>query len=232
MLTQDWVRALDGSGGMGRAGDQLDSARRLAGRLNFLPIAAFGLWSIPAKLFWLIALGIVPWFHPAPPLHSALPWFDGALLSGPPAFLLPRSFHEPRVWEYRGTFYRRMGIERFRSIVANGDLVNRFVRARHGSGYSVYGADIERLIPKSIFNERRHIAYLCWGMASACYAWSIGWSGWACWLAVTNVGANLYPTMLQRYSRARVMRLAAAAQRRRPRESAIGAAFANEGAVG
>lgn len=217
---------------MSKAGHQLEAARRLAGRLNFLPIAAFGLWSIPAKLFWLIALGLVPWFHPVPSFDAVLPWFVGALLTGPPAFLLPRSFHEPKTWEYRGGFYRGVGVELFRAIVANGDLVNRFVRARHGGGYSVYGPDIERLVPKSIFNERRHIAYLCWGMVTAYYAWSIGWTGWAVWLAVTNIGANLYPTMLQRYSRARVMRLATAAQRRRPHGLGIGTALASGGAVG
>lgn len=189
-------------------------AARLAGRLNYLPIAAFGLWSVPAKAFWLIALGIVPWFHPAPSTTAVLPWFIGALLLGPPFFLLPRSFHEPRAWEYRGDLYRRAGIEHFRSIVANGDLVNRFVRARHGS-YSVYGADIERLIPKSIWNEQRHWAYLAWGFATAAYAWAIDWESWAVWLAGTNVGANLYPMMLQRYSRARVLRLARLGRQRR-----------------
>ena len=215
---------------MSRAGHQLEAARRLAGRLNFLPIAAFGLWSVPAKAFWLIVLGILPWFHSVPALDAVLPWFAAALLTGPPAFLLPRRFHEPKSWEYRGDFYRRVGVELFRSIVANGDLVNRFVRVRHRS-YSVYGPDIERLIPKSIFNERRHIAYLCWGMVTAYYALSIGWTGWAVWLAVTNIGANLYPTMLQRYSRARVMRLAMAAQRRRPRGIGFAATLASEGSA-
>ena len=57
---------------------------------------------------------------------------------------------------------RSRSIERFRAIVANGDLVNRFVRARHRD-YRVYGPELERLIPKSIWNEKRHIADLCWG---------------------------------------------------------------------
>lgn len=191
-------------------------ARRLAGRLNYLPIMAFGLWSVPAKAFWLIVLGLVPWFHPVPPVAAVLPWFVGALLAGPWVLLLPRSFHQPRAWERRGVFYRRVGVERFRSIVANGDLVNRFVRARHRS-YSVYGPDIEALVPKSIWNEKRHIAYLCWGFVTAWFAWSIGWEAWALWLAVSNVGANLYPTMLQRYSRARVMRLAQLAEKQKRR---------------
>ncbi len=198
---------------MAKGQAQVEAARRLAGRLNYLPIAAFGLWSVPAKLFWLLALGIVPWIEPVPGWRAALPWLAAALLVGAAALLLPRSFHRSRGWERRGTVYRWLGVELFRSIVANGDLVNRFVRARHRR-YSVYGADIERLIPKSIWNERRHYAYLLWGFVTAWYALAIGWPAWAGWLAITNVGANLYPAMLQRYSRARVTRVAARGRRR------------------
>jgi hypothetical protein len=70
-------------------------------------------------------------------------------------------------------------------------------------------------VPKSIWNEKRHIAYLCWGFVAAAYAYTIGWPVWALWLAGSNIGANLYPTMLQRYSRARVMRLARLAERQK-----------------
>ena len=191
-------------------------ARRLAGRLNLLPIIFFGFWSVPAKAFWLILLGVIPWFQPVPAFDAVLPWFLCSFLAGPWVLLLPRSYHAPRDWESRGEFYRRVGVERFRSIVANGDLVNRFVRARHRN-YHVYGPDIERLVPKSIWNEKRHIAYLCWGFVTAAFAWSIGWHAWAVWLAGSNIGANLYPTMLQRYSRARVLRLARLAERQKRR---------------
>jgi hypothetical protein len=190
------------------------AARRLAGRLNLLPIFFFGFWSVPAKAFWLIVLGVLPWFHPVPAFDSALAWFLCSFLAGPWVLLLPRAFHAPREWESKGQLYRRVGVERFRSIVANGDLVNRFVRARHRN-YNVYGPELEKLVPKSIWNEKRHIAYLCWGFVTAYYAYWIGWSAWAVWLAGSNIGANLYPTMLQRYSRARVLRLARLAERQK-----------------
>lgn len=191
----------------------ISAARRLAGRLNLLPIVLFGFWSIPAKAFWLIALGLLPWFDPVPALDAVLPWFLLSFLAGPWVLLLPRGWFVPWAWESRGAIYRALGIEHFRAIVANGDLVNRFVRARHRD-YHVYGIDRDRLVPKSIWNEKRHIAYLCWGFVTAGFAWSIGWTWWAGWLALANVGANLYPTLLQRYSRARVLRLARIADRR------------------
>lgn len=192
------------------------AARRLAGRLNLLPIFLFGFWSVPAKVFWLIALGVIPWFQPVPGFDAVLPWFLASFLAGPWVLLLPAAFHEPREWESKGEFYRRAGVERFRTIVANGDLVNRFVRARHRN-YQVYGPEMEKLVPKSIWNEKRHIAYLCWGFFTAWFAWSIGWTMWAIWLAGSNIGANLYPAMLQRYSRARVLRLARLAERQKTR---------------
>jgi hypothetical protein len=40
----------------------------------------------------------------------------------------------------------------------------------------------------------------------------IGWHGWACYLSVGNVLVNLYPILLQRYTRGRLQ----AALRRRP----------------
>src|SRR5690606_33829501 len=125
--------------------------------LNLLPIVLCGFWSIPAKAFWLIVLGVIPWFQPVPGFAAALPVFLLSFLAGPWVLLLPASWFEPRQWESKGQCYRRAGVEHFRAIVANGDLVNRFVRAHHRD-YRVYGPEMEKLVPKSIWNEKRHIA--------------------------------------------------------------------------
>ena len=42
------------------------------------------------------------------------------------------------------------------------------------------------------------------GGMSAGFAWAIGWTGWAIYLAAGNVVVNLYPVLLQRYTRARI----------------------------
>ena len=42
------------------------------------------------------------------------------------------------------------------------------------------------------------------GMVSAAYAWRIGWHGWATYLSVGNVLVNVYPILLQRYTRGRL----------------------------
>jgi hypothetical protein len=62
---------------------QISAARRLAGRLNLLPIFFFGFWSVPAKAFWLIVLGVLPWVGPVPGFELALPWFLCSFLAGP-----------------------------------------------------------------------------------------------------------------------------------------------------
>ena len=42
------------------------------------------------------------------------------------------------------------------------------------------------------------------GGMSAGFAWAIGWPGWAIYLTAGNVVVNLYPVLLQRYTRARI----------------------------
>jgi hypothetical protein len=45
------------------------------------------------------------------------------------------------------------------------------------------------------------------GVVTTVYVLVIGWHVWAVWTAVTNVIGNLYPVLLQRYTRARLVRL-------------------------
>lgn len=42
------------------------------------------------------------------------------------------------------------------------------------------------------------------GILSTAFAWQIGWRGWAVYLGAGNVLVNLYPVLLQRYTRARI----------------------------
>ncbi len=53
-------------------------------------------------------------------------------------------------------------------------------------------------------SEKSHLVMLVLGGMSAGFAWAIGWSGWAIYLAAGNVVVNLYPVLLQRYTRARI----------------------------
>jgi hypothetical protein len=45
---------------------------------------------------------------------------------------------------------------------------------------------------------------LALGIVSAMFAWRLGWNGWAVYLSLGNVMVNLYPILLQRYTRGRL----------------------------
>jgi hypothetical protein len=53
-------------------------------------------------------------------------------------------------------------------------------------------------------SERGHLVLLALGLVSAAYAWHVGWHGWAVYLSVGNVLVNVYPILLQRYTRGRL----------------------------
>jgi hypothetical protein len=47
------------------------------------------------------------------------------------------------------------------------------------------------------------VVLLALGIVSAVFAWNLGWHGWAAYLSLGNVVVNLYPILLQRYTRSR-----------------------------
>lgn len=67
-------------------------------------------------------------------------------------------------------------------------------------------------MPSSIAPRRPNAVTWCCSRAacSAAFALRLGWSGWAVYLTAGNIVVNLYPILLQRYTRAR---LAAVLQR-------------------
>jgi hypothetical protein len=53
-------------------------------------------------------------------------------------------------------------------------------------------------------SEKSHLVLLLMGILSAVFALQIGWRGWAVYLGTGNVLVNLYPVLLQRYTRSRL----------------------------
>ena len=93
----------------------------------------------------------------------------------------------------------------FRKFVPDGDLANRWERRKDPSFRMIRcrksAADF---IVRTRQSERGHIVLLALGAVSSAYAWSVGWHGWAAYLAAGNVVVNIYPILLQRYTRGRI----------------------------
>jgi hypothetical protein len=148
-------------------------------------------WIAPMLRFWL--------FAPFSPLLLAGCAASTAL------WWLPAGWYRIRPFEPR--LYEKLGVRWFRRIVPNGDWVNAW-RRRHDRLYRVVGnaRTLAELRERTMVGEKSHLVLLFTGAFSALYAWTIGWNGWAAYLAVSNVLANLYPVLLQRYTRSRIRR--------------------------
>lgn len=183
---------------------KLDAAARLADWLNYFPIAVFGLWLGPLPQLWLALAGPMrPFARPEQAL-APLPWFIAAVLGGIATLWLPRGWYRVRAAEPR--LYRRIGILAFRRFTTNGDALVRFVRRRH-PGYTVHRQDFSKALARTYFSERSHLVCLVFGLVTSAYLLAVGWYDWLVWTSLTNIVANLYPILLQRYTRARLARL-------------------------
>ena len=130
---------------------------------------------------------------------------------------LPASWYETRSFERSGRIYERLGVRLFRRLVPNGDWVNAW-RRRYDATFRVlrgYESALE-FRRRTVIGEKGHLVLLAFGFGTALVALLIGWRGWAAYLAVTNILANLYPVLLQRYTRARISRLATRAAKIHP----------------
>ena len=184
------------------------AAEKLAARLNIIPIAIFGLWLGPLLMFWAQALGPLRPFDVAPPDHPAWPCLVLSLALGAAILLLPPGWYETQPFESSGKIYRYIGVPAFRRFVTNGDLVNRVVASRYPA-YRVFPyADLRSSLRRQCFqSERTHLVAFAGGAVASAYALQIDWHGWAIWLTVTNIGTNLMPALVQRFTRARLSAL-------------------------
>lgn len=175
--------------------------------LNIVPFASMaGGWLGPLLMFWLYLWGpLRPYAYPSGDLLPGA-WFV-VVVSACVAlwWVLPRAYFEIREFERTGRIYRALGVLVFRRFAPNGDLANKWER-RANPDFRVIGGrrSAAAFVMRTEQSERGHLVLLALGIVSAVYAWRIGWHGWAAYLSVGNVLVNVYPILLQRYTRSRL----------------------------
>jgi hypothetical protein len=166
------------------------------------------LFLTPVVLFWLRVWGPLRPFDvaavPAPPWLGFCAGAAVCLL----AAWVPPSYFRVRAFERDGRCYRAVGVRQFRKLVPDGDWVNR-ARRRHDAGFRLIRsrADATAWIPRTHASEKGHLVLMLAGLLSAGYAAYVGWTAWAVAITAGNVVTNLYPVLLQRYTRARLARV-------------------------
>lgn len=172
-------------------------------KANLFPFAAMCAGFIaPLLRFWVhvLARGIAAFGNTEAFLIAA------GIIGSIAMWWLPPSWYRTRSFE-RGQLYPGLGVVLFRRIVPNGDWVNAW-RRRHSRTFRVIAnrAEVAELYRRTLTGEKSHLVLLGIASVSAAYAYEIGWKGWATYIGVANVFANLYPIMLQRYTRTRIVR--------------------------
>ncbi len=116
-------------------------------------------------------------------------------------FVLPPGYYRLRPFEIDSRLYRRLGVVRFKWLLFKSrvELLNFSARLSHGrTGLH----DLERGITEA---ETDHAIALLVMVLITIDAAVNAWWALASWLLLVNVVANVYPIMLQRHNRARLL---------------------------
>jgi hypothetical protein len=165
-----------------------------------------GGWLGPIVMFWMYVWGpLRPFAYPGGDLLPGA-WFSILVVACIALWwVMPRSYFEIRSFERAGRFYEALGVLLFRRFAPDGDFANRWERRKNPQYRVIRGrrsaADFRVRTEQS---ERGHLVLFALGSVSGLYAWSLGWHGWAVYLGVGNVVVNVYPILLQRYTRGRL----------------------------
>jgi len=163
-------------------------------------------WLAPLLMFWLIIWGpLRPYHYPQGEFAPSLWRFVLSVLACVALAWLPAWWFRVHPFERSGRFYEALGVRWFRQFVPDGDLVNRWRRRRDRDHRIIRGrAALEAFEARTRASEKGHLILLAMGILSAAHAWHIGWQGWAAYITIGNVLVNLFPILLQRYTRSRL----------------------------
>ncbi len=175
---------------------------------NLIPFAIMaGGWIAPLLMFWLYVWGpLRPFPYPPGDLTPDFLKAAAVFIACLAAWWLPASYYKVHSFERSGRIYELLGVKLFRCFVPDGDLANRWRRSREPTHRIIRNRRFaEAFVPRTILGEKSHMVWLLVGLVSAAYAWRIGWQGWAIYLTAGNLLVNLYPILLQRYTRSRLL---------------------------
>lgn len=175
---------------------------------NLIPFASMaGGWLGPLSMFWLYVWGpLRPFDYPSGELLPPLPLLVAGLAISISVWWLPASWYQVRGFERGGRLYEKLGVRLFRWFVPDGDAANRWRRRSEPTHRIIRNRHYARaFLQRTELSEKSHLVMLVLGGMSAWFALMIGWTGWALYLTVGNVLVNLYPVLLQRYTRVRLI---------------------------
>jgi hypothetical protein len=118
-------------------------------------------------------------------------------------------YFQLRPFEASGRIYERLGVRLFRRFVVGGDYFNRAAGCYDAQYRGVRSLTAARQAERlGRLSERLHVAGLAFLVPPTCCALLVGRLDLVLALGLINMLTNLYPIMLQRYTRPRLVLLA------------------------
>lgn len=124
------------------------------------------------------------------------------------ALLLPHSFFELRTFEKCGSVYDRLGVKKFKWFVNNGDGMRMVFRFFFPGAIEPNNArSMQQWLKQGVTNERVHWSSLFGTAPAAVWAACSGRELFTIYFILANIPANIYPILLQRFTRARLLEI-------------------------
>lgn len=168
-------------------------------------------WSVIFLL--MIVLSFIPFFRFMGELKehyggtmSSLLLLLSLLMSCSIIGCLPEWYYLVHPWEAEGRFYNKLGIRCFQFFVPNGHGINRIVRRFQPDYRVVSRRSLADFMTRTIEAEKFHLGSLLMILPAAICSLILGWWGFLAWLVFPNIPLHFYPVILQRYTRARIVK--------------------------
>jgi hypothetical protein len=151
--------------------------------INLIPIAYFCYNFLPRNLLYI---------------------FLGVSLAG---YLLPTSFYK-RIQIRKLKFLKRAGVPLVQRYAQNGTIINRIIRKKIPQYKLNYDRKtMEASYKRTYEYEKFHFVALIFFLLTTVFALTASYYVWSLILTVTNIIYNVYPILLQHYTRLRISSL-------------------------
>ena len=106
------------------------------------------------------------------------------------------------------SIYKKLGVDKFKKLSTNGDLINRRIRKKYPTHRNVINIEtIQEKLNETYSIEKSHTVLFIFCLLTNIYAFWTNSIGTAIILFMGNILFNFYPNLLQQYNRIRYRRI-------------------------
>jgi hypothetical protein len=121
---------------------------------------------------------------------------------------LPKTFYDRFQISTDLTIYKKLGVDKFKKLSTNGDLINRRIRKKYPTHRNVTNYEtIKEKLNETYTIEKSHTVLFIFCLLTNIYAFWTNSIGTAIILLIGNILFNYYPNLLQQYNRIRYTRV-------------------------